>query len=620
MARSLPADGVIVKFGGTAPSTVTPGNAVIAIAIGLLSFAAPAQDTARFQQEVEYRIEARLDEETDVLTGRARLVYTNRSSASLDTLWFHQHLNAFRPNSAWARRELELGNRRFQDLRRDEHAYERLTAVTVDERNVSPVYPGAPDSTVVAIPLAAPIPPGGSVTVLLDWTARPSTLPRRQGRRGRHYDFAQWYPRIAVYDRGGWQVQPLLPQGEFYGEFGSYDVTLDLAADQVVGSTGVPVEGDPGWAGAAAGGTTPDLQRDAYAAEPAEPLGLIGAAAEAGRKHVRWRAEDVHHFAWSVDPEYIPEQGGVARTGVAGQIIPIHVLYLPGDDDWANGVALRRTEEALRWLQEMFGPYPWPQLTNLHRIEGGGTEFPMVIMDGSASEGLIVHEVTHQYLHGILANNEWRDGWLDEGFTSFVSAWYAEDHGAEDVWQGALASIRERERAGATEVIARPGEAFSDPGTYTAMTYTKTSIIFMMLREMVGHDTMRAILRELYDRHNLDHFHEPDLRRVVNDVTGQNLDWFFDRWFHTTDTLDYGIGDLRTERTPTGWRTAVEVIRLGGAWMPVTLQVGDVRRELTSRERVHRVEVVTAVRPAWVALDPDQVLLDLDYSNNVREM
>jgi hypothetical protein len=592
---------------------------VIAIAIGLLSFAAPAQDTVRFQQGVDYQIEARLDEETEVLTGRARLVYSNHSATSLDTLWLHQHLNAFRPNSAWARRELELGNRRFQDLGPAEHAYERLTAVTVDEQNVSPVYPLAPDSTVVGLPLPAAIPPGGSVIVRLDWTARPSTLPRRQGRSGRHYDFAQWYPRIAVFDRGGWQVQPLLPQGEFYGEFGSYDVTLDLAADQVIGATGVPAEGDPGWSGAAAAGGQVDLQRGAYSARRIDPLGLIAAAPAAGRKHVRWRADDVHHFAWSVDPEYSHEQGGVPRAGASGETIPINVLYLPGDDDWANGAAVGRTEEALRWLQEMFGPYPWPQLTNLHRIEGGGTEFPMVIMNGSAGEGLIVHESTHQYLHGILANNEWRDGWLDEGFTSFISAWYAEDHGASNVWQGSLESVRERERAGATEVIARPGEAFGDPATYSAMTYTKTSIIFMMLREMVGHETMRAILRELYARHNLDHFDETDVRAVVNDVTGDNLDWFFEKWFHTTDTLDYGIGDLRTERAGNGWRTTVEVIRLGGAWMPVTLEVGDVRRELTSRERVQRVEVVTGTRPGRVALDPDEVLLDLDYSNNVRD-
>src|SRR5262249_15946285 len=114
------------------------------------------------------------------------------------------------------------------------------------------------------------------MTVDFDWNARPSTTPRRQGRRGRHFDFAQWYPRIAVYDKGGWEVQQLLPQGEFYGEFATYDVTLDLAEDQVMGATGVPVAGDPGWEKAAAPGTPkPVYKRDAYAPQREELLGFL---------------------------------------------------------------------------------------------------------------------------------------------------------------------------------------------------------------------------------------------------------------------------------------------------------------------------------------------------------
>src|SRR5688500_2641616 len=128
----------------------------------LLSFVAAAlvilaQDANRVPQGVEYTIEASLDEASGVLTGRGELRYTNNAPLALDTLWMHQHLNAFRPNSAWAQRELELGNRRFQNLGPEEHAFERLTRIEVDGRVVRPVYPGAPDSTVVALPLATPL-------------------------------------------------------------------------------------------------------------------------------------------------------------------------------------------------------------------------------------------------------------------------------------------------------------------------------------------------------------------------------------------------------------------------------------------------------------------------------
>jgi hypothetical protein len=577
--------------------------------------ASPVADTTSRAPGVDYRIEASLDEGTNVLHGRARLRYTNHSTSTLDTLYFHQHLNAFRPNSAWARREAQFGELRFQNLGPEEYAYERFTAVRVGDKAVKPVYPGAPDSTVVGIPLPAPLAPGQTVTVSMDWDARLSTLPRRQGRKDRHYDFAQWYPRIAVFENGRWQTQPLLPQGEFYGEFATYDITLDLAADQVIGATGVPVSGDPGWGAAAA----PLLRRDAYTTTAAEPLGLLAANPAAGRKQVRWHAEQVHHFGWSIDPTYRHEGSEMAATATRPYPIAAHVLYLPADTSWSNGIALGRTVRALSWLEGLFGPYVWPQITNVHRLESGGTEFPMLIMDGSASEGLIAHELAHQYVHGMLANNEWRSGWLDEGFASFVTNWYLEDQGEKGIWDRDLQGMRAMERNGASRVIAQPGADFPDPRTYSAMTYTKTSLVLRMLRDMVGADTMREIMRRYYAENKLTHVTEADFRRAVNEVTGQNYDWFFDQWLHTTKTLDYGVGEAKTTRRRDGqWVTQVQVIRMGEAWMPVRLQVDGVTRTLTSRDTLQRVEIVTPARPTEVVLDPNNILLDLDASNNRR--
>jgi hypothetical protein len=574
---------------------------------------APAVSTsADFRQGVDYRIEATLDERTDVLSGRALLRYTNNAPRAIDTLYFHQHLNAFRPNSAWARRELQFGQRRFHDLGPGAHAFERLTRVEVGGRRVQPVYPGAPDSTVVAIPLPSPLRPGQTAEVRMDWDARLSTTPRRQARRGRHYDWAHWYPRIAVYNHDGWNVQQLLPQGEFWGEFASYDVTLDTAADQVIGATGVPVEGDPGWERVRAAGEI-HYRRDAYAARAAVPLGLFDGQPQAGRKRVRWRAEEVIHFGWGTDPDFVYE-GGLWRD------IPVHVLYQrAAAEEWGNGVALQRTFNAMEWTDSIFGRYIYPQVTNLHRIESGGTEFPMLIMDGSASQGLIVHEIVHQYLHAILANNEWADGWLDEGLTSFVTNWFWEAQGQQGVWDRAMQSMLEWERAGRTQPIALPGAEFVDFATYQAMTYTKASLVFRMLREMVGEQTMVRILNHYYEQNKLQHVFESDLRRAVNEVTGANHDWFFDQWLHTTATLDYGIADARAERLPDGrWRTRVEVVRRGEAWMPVELRVGETTVTLESRERRQVAEVVTRERPAEAVLDPRQVLLDIDPTNQRR--
>lgn len=590
---------------------------MIGTLLALLAAApAAAQDTGYFQQGVAYRIEATLDETTDVLRGRARLVYTNRSRAALDTLYLHQHLNAFRPNSAWARREMEFGNRRFQDLDARQHAFERFTALQVDGEAVRPVYPGAPDSTVVAVPLARPLAPGASATLLMDWDARLSTLPRRQGRAGRHYDWAHWYPRIAVFDRRGWQQAPLLPQGEFYGEFASYDVTLEVAGDQVIGSTGVPVEGEPGYEVAAE-------ERAAYPARPAEALGLLSGEPAGGRKRVRWRAEDVIHFAWSADPAYRHE--GVTRFALreSGERTPlpdIHVLFLPSDSGWAGAVP-RHTYNALAWLQGKMGPYPWPQLTVVHRLEQGGTEFPMLIMNGGNSEGLVVHEATHQWLHGILASNEWREGWMDEGFTSFMTNWYMEEKGGgADPWAGTMTLLERLERTDSVQPVALAGPAFSSPRSYSAMTYTKASAVFRMLRELVGEPAFERILRAYYDRHKLRHVTPADFQRVAEETSGRELDWFFRQWIETTAKLDYGVGRVSTRATGGGWTTTVEVVRLGEAWMPVTLRVGGATRTLDSRARVQTVVVRTPARPSEVVLDPERVLIDLDRSNNRMEV
>jgi hypothetical protein len=240
----------------------------------------------------------------------------------------------------------------------------------------------------------------------------------------------------------------------------------------------------------------------------------------------------------------------------------------------------------------------------------------MVIMDGSDSEGLIVHESTHQYLHGILANNEWRDGWLDEGFTSFMTNWYFEEQGQEDVWERTMQGAVEREQAGDTQPIATPGADFRDPATYSAMTYRKASLVFRMLRDVVGDEAFASGLHLYYERNRFRHVGEDDLRAAMEEASGQQLDWFFQQWLHTVDQLDYGIGAVSTRRVRDGWRTRVEVLRLDDAWMPITLQVGEVTERLDGREQRRVVQVVTRERPREVVLDPGKVLLDVDRSNN----
>ncbi|HSJ14760.1 MAG TPA: M1 family metallopeptidase [Longimicrobiales bacterium] len=581
----------------------------------VLAAALQAPDTGYFQQRVAYRIEARLDESAQVLNGRLRMHYQNRSSRQLDTLWFHLHLNAFRPHSLWARHDQAHGGLRFQQLGAEAHAFERVHRVALDGRAVTPVFPLAPDSTVMAVLLRAPLLPGDSVMVGMDWDARPATLPRRQGRRGRHWDLAHWYPRIAVFDRDGWQVQPLLPQGEFYGEFAEYDVTLELADDQVVGATGVPVSGDPGWAGAAAvPGAAPDYRRDVYPARAAEALGLLAPAPAAGRKQVRWRALDVHHFAWTTSPQYRYEGGAYGD-------VAIHVLYQPGDTAWDDGVAVRNTVAALAWYDTIFGAFAWPQITNVHRIEGGGTEFPMMMMNGSASAGLILHEAGHNYVQGILANNEFREGWLDEGFVAFLTNLAFHTRDGQSSWRRAIDEVRRLETVRPVQPVDLPGAEFIDGELYSAMTYRKAEAIFWMLRDVMGEANLRRGLRHYYEHNRLRHVREQDLVAAMEAFHPGGLGWFFHQWLHTTGRLDYELGPVSVKRRRDAkWELRIEVLRHGDIWMPVTLLVDGARHRLESKDARQWLTLILDARPVEVVLDPDGVLLESDVTNNRRTL
>lgn len=601
--------------------------------------AAPA---AEWQQGVEYRIEARLDEDAQLLNGRARLLYRNNSPDTLDEFWLHLYLNAFRPNSLWARTDLEAGITTFQDLGPDEHGFERITEMEVDGQVVSLIYPYAPDSTIVGFQLPEPLEPGGSIQIDYSWDARPSAVPRRQGREGRQFDFAQWYPRVVVYDDEGWRLHALYRAGEFYGEFARYDVTTEVQADQVVGATGVPVSGDPGWAAAAAAGTGPvAYDREWYGSltgppcierggervcnefpavnlVPEESLGLLDATGTSpdGWKRVRWMAEDVHHFAWSASPEYIYEQG-------AWEDVTIHVLYRPGDEEsWGNGVAVRRTATALQWLDSIFGDYPYPQVTNLHRIEGGGTEFPMLIMDGSASQGLILHEVGHIYAHGILANNEWYEGWLDEGLSSFQTAWFNERAGGgPGVFTNSVEGTVRRDLDGVSEPVVLRAEDYTEFGQYNAAIYTKGSVVFWMLRALAGEEDFTRILRTWYDRYRFRHVDTESFQQVAEEVMGEDLDWFFAGWLHTTGLVDYGLDEVEVSETSTGYRTTFVVERLGDLRMPPEVEfrgaAGESERiRVSGAATTGQHEIDTPFRPVAAVLDPDGTILDWDPSNN----
>jgi peptidase M1-like protein len=604
----------------------------VIVALFLLSVQQTSTPPAAYwQQQVGYEITAHLDESRGVLSGTERIRYVNRSPDTLSSFSLHLYLNAFRPGSRWSDADSAEGRRRFNDLKDPDFAFNHVRDVRIGGAPVRAIYPFAPDSTIVRFALPRRLAPGDSTIAELTWDARPSTVPRRQGRQGRRFDFAQWYPKVVVYDRYGWEEHPLYPAGEFYGEFASFVVDLDVPADQVIGATGVPVCGDPGWERANQNENQPvEYQRDYYG--PRTPPPACDGAAP-GRKRLRWYAEDVHHFALSLNPAYRYEGGHFGNVAV-------HVLYQPGDElTWGGGVAVQRTETALTWLDQLYGAFAWPQITNVHRIEGGGTEFPMMIMNGSADQGLIVHELGHNYTMGILANNEWREGWLDEGFTSFQTDWFWEAMGRPDAYEGLEPEILGLDLDNYSEPPSLPGEAYRDFNSYNLAIYNRGEMFFQQLRYIVGSATMHRILQTFYQRWKLKHVDEAAFRQVAEEVSHRDLSTFFAQWLHSTVLYDYAVGRVRTEKAGKAersaerrgggaagpyWKTRVEVVRKADGRIPV--EVAAIGAHDTAVVRASGmgerewVELVTQTKPKEILLDPAVRTHDWNMLNNRKRL
>lgn len=624
----------------------------------------PSGDTVGYwQQRADYQIVATLDDRLGVLTATGTLRYVNRSPDVLRELWVHQHLNAFRPGSKWSATDEREGRLRFQALPDPDYAYERFTTPPrVNGRPVVVEYPLAPDSTVVRLALPAPLAPGDSVAVDFAWTARPSTVPRRQARRGRSFDFSQWYPKVAVYDRDGWKPNALVPAGEFYGEFGAFDVTLVLPSDQIVGATGVPVSGDPGYARVMAPGSErPRLAAQAYRDVPSAPTVQV----PAGYKAVRFIARNVHHFAWSTSPGYRYE--GMSYVHAPSQLyrfpiwdtVSVHVLYRADAVDdcarasadsaeqtscvdrsltqWQGGKALAQTRTALRWLEALYGDYPYPQITVVKRIDASGTEFPMLLMNGEASVGLTVHELGHVFTYGILANNEWQSGWMDEGLSSYQELLQAGD--SRVLLAARLAMAHERNpaqptdtavrrlrarldsmsdeqastvREGTAEPIGTRADLFRSFAVYNASVYDRGQSMYQALHDLLGDAAFQRVLREYYAMWQFRHVDRWAMQAVAERVGEQKLGWFFDQWVQQAGVIDYALRApvVRKEQVAgrSRWVVTAQLVRVGRYRHPMPIGVRTaagwtiVRADALQDSQLVQVRLNEAPDAVW--LDP----------------
>ncbi len=373
-----------------------------------------------WQQFVHYDFKVRMDTKDHALSGEAIITYKNNSPDTLDRIYLHLYPNAFKnENSTFAK---EASRRYYgRSITPENNGYIDILEFRITRKNANisaidaPIVAYRVDDTILESKLPEVLPPGEELQLYVKFYEKVPTLIVRGGRRGNQYDFGQWYPKLVVYDQNGWHPDQYHANGEFYGEFGTFDVAITLPYSYIVCGTGVPVEGDPGWSWVEVDTSLSDEQWKDRHKEQLKDIEKLGE--ESKERTVKFHAEQVHDFAWAACPDFVYERG--EWNG-----IPIHVLYRShAKDGWSKKVA-QRGARVLEWLSTKFGMYPYPQLTIMHGLMGGGMEYPMLVMNSGPWEGLISHEVGHIYFYGMLASDELAEAWMDEGGTTYQEFWY----------------------------------------------------------------------------------------------------------------------------------------------------------------------------------------------------
>jgi len=583
-----------------------------------------------WQQYVEYDMAVVLDTGEKTLTARSELIYVNHSPDTLHHVLMHLYDNAF--NEGTIAQQVQ-GGRNDTYIKAKSWTGIRIKAAVADSLPLTFVIR---DDTILDITLNRSLFPGDTLHFRLDWTSLIHPHLGRSGYEEQQFDFAQWYPKFVVYDENGWHDDPFGGWGEFYGEFGNFTVSLDVPAGQIVGATGVVNSGDPGWTAVSV-----DTSRawDEWVKEFSEDREayLINLDSTSRRK-VTFVAENVHDFAWLCSPDFVYEHG--QWNG-----IDVNVLFTTRvGEKWTRAV-VKHGISALSWLSKKFGPYPWPQMTISKALLGGGMEYPMLIMDASESESLIVHEIGHNWFYGLFGNDELDDAWLDEGFTTFQTRWYQEHYYPQNGYaitrdnitsfeaehlprqmylESALKPVIAYLTSPRNEPIATHSFDFINQGSYRTNVYSKASLMLHSLKEYLGEDRFLAGMGLYYRRWALKHVNEERFIKAMEDGSGEELDWFFDQWLHTTHFVDYRLLDWQVEKVSENhYQTRVTVENSGGLFVPIPVTLygsADQLAEASLQDFRYRqegvIEIESDFEPVRVKLDADNVFLDVDRRNN----
>jgi len=576
-----------------------------------------------WQQRADYLIHATLDTATQTIHGTERIHYVNHSPDPLAFVWVQIEQNIFAPNSiTYVLNQPPLhfaGGAVFDFTGKGFIGGITIERFAAGGRQLKRTEYG----TMMRVELSRPLAPRGAIDFDVAWRFPvPPYGGGRMGRIGSHlYEIGQWYPRMVVYDDvHGWNPLPYIGAGEFYLEYGDYDVTLTLPAGFVLAATGTVVNPARVW--------TPTVRaRLARARASAASVPIItkaeaeanGAKRVPGTKTWHLRAQQVRDVAWAASPDFRWDASG--WNGIL-----IQTLYRPGATPWEE--ANKMAWFTIKHFSETWGMYPWPQATTVEGLVEG-MEYPMLTFVPSIEKRedqfwVLTHEFGHEWFPMMVGSDERRYPWMDEGFNTFI------DYGsAEGYFRGtAYGDTVRRELLSAAQISAVPGNEqplIDKPVEQRDLAwaaYQKPALMLTVLRDAVlGKDTFERALREYVARWKFKHPQPVDFFRTFENVAGRDLDWFWREWVYTTARLDQAVDSVRIA----GDTTLISLSNRGQMVLPVTLELRFA--DGTSETRTYPIELwnlgnkatarVGTTKPVVsVEVDPKQIYPDVDRANN----
>jgi hypothetical protein len=504
-----------------------------------------------FQQKVDYTIKVALDDNAHTLTGNVSFEYSNNSPDQLSEIWIHLWPNAFKNRrSAYCRQTLRQGSGKFYFADEKDLGSIKGLAFKVDGSEATWRFDkNNPDIAVVTLP--KPLPTGGKVVVATPFVVKVPASFSRLGHVETSYQVTQWFPKPAVYDRDGWHAMPYLNQGEFYSEFGDFDVEITVPDNYVVGATGV-LQNASEWAFLA----QKEKETRAELANFKEPTTKtkrkdrtaedVFPASSGTTKTLRYLAKNVHDFAWFADKRFYVLRD-TARLA-SGKTVDCWAMFTKSDfKHWQRGAFY--VKRAVEFYSKHVGDYPWPHATAVHSAlsAGGGMEYPMITVIGDSDsdkslDNVITHEVGHNWFYGLLASNERDHPWMDEGMNSYYEQRYIRTYYSESVSDGMIPKKMYNPAkygdllAMGNLLLARNGEDTpadrnSDHMTnisYGLQSYMKTAQCLRWLENAVGVGKFDAAMKAYYQKWHYKHPQPNDFAQSMVD-NGINIQWFMEQ-------------------------------------------------------------------------------------------